>query len=145
MITVNLKYDDAEKPKINDNWIQSICEKIFMDCKKNMVTITIIFSNDLQLRKLNNEYFGEDTDTDTISFNLEENGEPIEGEVYISVERVSENAHIYKQNFITECKRVIIHGCLHLLGYNDRSPVDKKRMTNLEEIYLSHRINVKQI
>ena len=77
---------------------------------------------------------------DTISFNLEERGDPIEGEVYISLDRVSENAKIFKQNFITECKRVIIHSCLHLLGYNDDIPEEKYKMTELEEIYLSRKI-----
>ena len=128
MITVQLEYDDTEKPDINKNWIHSICENIFVDRKVNEASITIIFSNDYKLRMLKKEYFGDDVFTDTISFNLEEEGDPIEGEVYISLERVSENAHTFKQDFITECKRVIIHGCLHLLGYNDESQKDKIKM-----------------
>ena len=142
MITVQIEYDDAEKPDIDENWVRSICENIFVDSKGNKTSITIIFSNDYKLRKLKKEYFGEDIFTDTISFNLEEEGDPIEGEVYISLERVSENAHIFKQDFITECKRIIIHGCLHLLGYNDESPKDKTKMIQLEETYLSHNIRV---
>ena len=62
--------------------------------------------------------------------------------MYISLERVSENAHTFQQDFITEYKRVIIHGCLHLLGYNDELPEDKTKMTELEETYLSHNIKV---
>ena len=62
--------------------------------------------------------------------------------MYISLERVSENAHIFKQDFITECKRIIIHGCLHLLGHNDESAEDKIKMIQLEEKYLSHNIKV---
>ena len=142
MITVQLEYDNTEKPDIDENWVRSICENIFVDSKGNKTSITIIFSNDYKLRKLKKEYFGEDIFTDTISFNLEEEGDPIEGEVYISLERVSENAHIFKQDFITECKRIIIHGCLHLLGHNDESAEDKIKMIQLEEKYLSHNINV---
>jgi rRNA maturation RNase YbeY len=142
MITVQIEYDDAEKPDIDENWVRSICENIFVDSKGNKASITIIFSNDYKLRKLKKEYFGEDVFTDTISFNLEEEGDPIEGEVYISLERVSENAHIFKQDFITECKRIIIHGCLHLLGHNDESAEDKIKMIQLEEKYLSHNIKV---
>ena len=137
MITVQIEYDDAEKPDIDENWVRSICENIFVDSKGNKTSITIIFSNDYKLRKMKKEYFGEDIFTDTISFNLEEEGGPIEGEVYISLERVSENAHIFKQDFITECKRIIIHGCLHLLGHNDESAEDKIKMIQLEEKYLS--------
>ena len=142
MITVRLEYDNTEKPDINENWVRSVCENILMDSNHDEASITFIFSNDDKLRKLKKEYFGEDVFTDTISFNLEEESDPIEGEVYISLERVSENAHTFQQDFITEYKRVIIHGCLHLLGYNDELPEDKTKMTELEEKYLSHNIKV---
>ncbi len=144
MITVQLEYDNIEKPDIDENWVRSVCENILMDSNQDEASITFIFSNDDKLRKLKKEYFGEDVFTDTISFNLEEESDPIEGEVYISLERVSENAHTFQQDFITEYKRVIIHGCLHLLGYNDELPEDKTKMTELEEIYLSHNIKVSQ-
>ena len=144
MITVQLEYDSMEKPDIDENWVCNICENILMDSNQDEASITFIFSNDDKLRKLKKEYFGEDVFTDTISFNLEEESDPIEGEVYISLERVSENAHTFQQDFITEYKRVIIHGCLHLLGYNDELPEDKIKMTELEETYLSHNIKVNQ-
>jgi len=144
MITVRLEYDNTEKPDIDENWVRSVCENILMDSNQDEASITFIFSNDDKLRKLKKEYFGEDVFTDTISFNLEEESDPIEGEVYISLERVSENAHTFQQDFITEYKRVIIHGCLHLLGYNDELPEDKTKMTELEETYLSHNIKVNQ-
>ena len=145
MINIQLEYDQTDKPNIDEKWIQSVCEDILNDNKHDEAFITIIFSNDLKLSKLKKEYFGKDVFTDTISFNLEEKGDSIEGEVYISLERVSENANIYKQDFITECKRVIIHGCLHLLGFNDKLPEDKTKMMELEERYLSHTINTKYI
>ena len=144
MITVQIEYDDAEKPDIDENWVRSICENIFVDSKGNKASITIIFSNDYKLRKLKKEYFGEDVFTDTISFNLEEKNDPIEGEVYISLERVFENARTFKEDFITECKRVIIHGCLHLLGYNDESQKDKTKMIKLEETYILHKTRMNQ-
>ena len=142
MIAIQLEYDNTKKPDIDENWVRSICENIFVDNKENEASITFIFSNDDKLRKLKKEYFGEDVFTDTISFNLEEESDPIEGEVYISLERVSENAHTFNQDFITECKRIIIHGCLHLLGYNDESQKDKTKMIQLEEKYLSYNIRV---
>ena len=144
MISVRLEYDNTEKLDIDENWVRSVCENILMDSNQDEASITFIFSNDDKLRKLKKEYFGEDVFTDTISFNLEEESDPIEGEVYISLERVSENAHTFQQDFITEYKRVIIHGCLHLLGYNDELPEDKIKMTQLEETYLSHNIKVNQ-
>ena len=144
MITIQLEYDDVEKPKIDVDWIHSVCKNILMDSNHDKASITFIFSNDYKLRKLKKEYFGEDVFTDTISFNLEEENDPIEGEVYISLERVFENAHTFKQDFITECKRVIIHGCLHLLGYNDESQEDKTKMIKLEETYILHKVRMHQ-
>ena len=144
MITVQLEYDDVEKPNIDENWIRSVCENILMDSNQDTASITFIFSNDYKLRKLKKEYFGEDVFTDTISFNLEEENDPIEGEVYISLERVFENARSFKEDFITECKRVIIHGCLHLLGYNDESQKDKTKMIKLEETYILHKVRMNQ-
>ena len=144
MITIQLEYDDSEKLKIDEGWIRSVCENILMDSDQDKASITFIFSNDYKLRKLKKEYFGEDVFTDTISFNLEEKNDPIEGEVYISLERVFENARTFKEDFITECKRVIIHGCLHLLGYNDESQKDKTKMIKLEETYILHKVRMNQ-
>ena len=145
MIKIQLKYDHVEKPTLDEKWIQSICETILQDNKHDAATITIVFSNDSKLRKLKKEYFGEDIFTDTISFNLEEKGDPIEGEVYISLDRVFDNADIFKQDYIKECKRVIIHSCLHLLGYNDELPEDKTKMTELEDTYLCRTVSANQI
>ena len=144
MITVRLEYDNTGKPDIDEKWVHSVCENILMDSNEDEASITFIFSNDDKLRKLKKEYFGEDVFTDTISFNLEEESDPIEGEVYISLERVSENAHTFQQDFITEYKRVIIHGCLHLLGYNDESQKDKTKMIELEETYILHKTRMNQ-
>ena len=140
MITVYLEYDNVEKPDIDENWIRSICENILKDNNQPEAVITIIFSNDSKLRKLKIEYFDNDVLTDTISFNLEDEGDPIEGEIYISLERVAENSQTYKQDFIMECKRVIIHSCLHLLGFDDQLPEEKKEMTRLEDYYISNNI-----
>ena len=145
MIIVKIEFDQVNKFSIHNNWIQTLCQTILNDNGHNEATITIIFSNDSKLCKLKKEYFGQGVFTDTISFNLEEKGNPIEGEIYISLDRVTENSKIFNQNFIKECKRVIIHSCLHLLGYNDELPDEKAKMTELEELYLSHRVKDSQI
>ena len=145
MITVYLEYDNVEKPDIDENWIRSICENILKDNNQPEAVVTIIFSNDSKLRKLKKEYFDKDVLTDTISFNLEDEGDPIEGEIYISLERVAENSQTYKQDFIMECKRVIIHSCLHLFGFDDQLPDEKKEMTRLEDFYISNNIIANQI
>ena len=136
MIKLEIEYYKIKKNLMDYNMIQNICNNILTDYEYKDATITIIFSNDIELSHLKKKYFGKDDFTDTISFNLEEDNEPIEGEIYISIDRVIENAQKYNEDFITECKRVIIHGCLHLLGFEDESQDGKNKMNNLENIYL---------
>ena len=145
MINIQLEYDQVKKLSLEESWIKSTCQIILNDNGHDKAAVTIIFSNDSKLCKLKKKYFGKDILTDTISFNMEEEGDPIEGEIYISLDRVSENSEIFKQDYIKECKRVIIHSCLHLLGYNDELPEDKTKMREMEETYLSRTVRANQI
>ena len=145
MISVQLIYDIDETADLDDDWLNSICKNILIDKNKNTATISIILTNDKKLLQLKNQYFQQDVLTDVITFNLEEDGDPIDGEIYISLNRVSENAKEFKQDTGRELKRVIIHGCLHLLGYDDQTPEGKKTMTRMEDHYLSQRIVPGQI
>lgn len=145
MITVQLERDGVDLPNFEEDWIPSICENILTDFEHSEATLTIIFSTDIKLRKLKKEYFSVDMLTDTISFNLEEKGEAMDGEIYISLERVAENAKTYDQDFDKECKRVIIHSVLHLLGFDDQTSEDKIKMTKLEDYYLSNTISADHI
>ena len=103
--------------------------------------INYIFCTDSYLLSLNQEYLNHDTFTDIITFNNSEKGESgvISGDIYISIERVTENASRYKVPFDAELHRVIIHGVLHLLGYQDKKTTDKELMRKKEEAYLSLR------
>ena len=140
MISVQLVNDMEETADLGDNWLQTTCKNILNDNNQDTAAISIILSNDEKLRQLKKQYFRKDVLTDVISFNLEEKGNPVEGEIYISINRVSENAKKYKQDIGIELKRVIIHGCLHLLGYDDQTPEEKKTMTRLEDHYLSQSV-----
>ena len=79
--------------------------------------------------------------TDVITFNLEDNGDSIEGEIYISWDRVKDNAVQLQQRIDKELKRIVIHGCLHLVGYDDQTETDKNEMTLLENQYLNKASN----
>ena len=140
MISVQLIYDIEETADLDDDWLNSICKNILIDKNQNTATIFIILTNDKKLLQLKNQYYQQDVLTDVITFNLEEDGDPIDGEIYISLNRVSENAKEFKQDTGRELKRVIIHGCLHLLGYDDQTPEGKKTMTRMEDHYLSQPI-----
>tara|TARA_Y100000588_G_C14063606_1_gene842604 strand:- start:72 stop:509 length:438 start_codon:yes stop_codon:yes gene_type:complete len=144
MIPVQIESDGVDLPPISTEWISNICKTIFNDFENSDATITIIFSTDTKLRELKKEYFSQDVLTDTISFNLEEEGDAIEGEIYISLERVADNAKKFNQTFEKECKRVIIHSMLHLLGIEDNSSKDKNKMTQLEDYYLLNTITADQ-
>jgi len=145
MISVQLIYDMEETAAIDNDWLNSACNNILNDKDQNTATISIILTNDKKLLELKNQYFKQDLLTDVITFNLEEDGDPIDGEIYISLNRVSENAREFKQDAGRELKRVIIHGCLHLLGYDDQTPEGKKIMTRMEDHYLSQPIVPDQI
>ena len=137
MINVHLIYDIEVTADIDDDWINSTCKNILNDKDKNTASISIILTNDKKLLQLKNQYFQQDILTDVITFNLEDDGDPIEGEIYISLNRVSENAIKFKQDIGIELKRVIIHGILHLLGYDDQTPEEKIIMIRMEDHYLS--------
>ena len=145
MISVQLIYDMQETAELDDDWLNSICNNILNDKDQYTATISIILTNDKKLLQLKNQYFQQDVLTDVITFNLEEDGDPIDGEIYISLNRVSENAREFKQDTGRELKRVIIHGCLHLLGYDDQTPEEKKTMTLMEDHYLNQPIVPSQI
>jgi len=99
--------------------------------------LNFIFCSDEYLLKINQEYLKHDTYTDIITFDNSEEEDEISGDIFISVERVNENAIEYKIDPNTELKRVIIHGVLHLIGFPDKKPDEKKLMTAKENHYLN--------
>ncbi len=114
-------------------WIESSisCEH------KKLASVSFIFCSDNYLLKINKEFLKHNTLTDTITFNYSNKRNSIEGEVYISIERVRENAAKFNSYFEAELRRVMIHGTLHLCGYTDKSLPDKTEMKKMEEYYLS--------
>lgn len=98
--------------------------------------INYIFCDDAYLHKLNVEFLQHDTLTDVISFD-NTLGKLISGDIYISVERVTDNAKDFKVSFLEELHRVMIHGVLHYMGYKDKSEEEKLKMRNAENKALS--------
>ena len=100
--------------------------------------ILFVFALDELLADLKNQYFQKNHFTDVIAFRLNDySEEPIEGEVYISLPRAKENAKIFNQPYEKEVTRLIIHGCLHLIGFKDDTNSEKKAMTELEDHILN--------
>ena len=126
------------------NCIQQIVKSIFAEKKIKDAELSYIFCNDHYLSKLKKKFFNKNQFTDVIAFRLNSyEQKKIEGEIYISLPRAKENAKIYGEPYEKEVARLIIHGCLHLLGYLDETKTQKQRMTKLENAFLNKKIWVK--
>ena len=133
MISFNYETDfKLDNESVISNWISSVISS--EGFKKD--EINYIFCDDDYLHKLNVEFLKHDTYTDIISFDYSI-GKIIQGDIYISIERVQDNAKDFNVPFWKELYRVIIHGILHYCGYKDKSVEDKKLMRNMENHYLS--------
>jgi rRNA maturation RNase YbeY len=104
--------------------------------KKKPWYINFIFCSDEYLSELNKTYLKHDGLTDILTFPFAEEPETISGDIYISVDRVKENAENFGEQMEQELRRVMIHGILHLMGYKDKTEDEKKRMRKKENHYL---------
>ncbi len=118
--------------KHNLYWIK----KIISSEKKILGKIVFVFCNDAYLLTKNIQFLNHNTLTDIITFDYC-NERKISGDILISIERVKENSKIYNVTFLNELDRVMVHGLLHLLGYNDKTIDEKKTMRSKEDFYLS--------
>jgi rRNA maturation RNase YbeY len=105
--------------------------------RREVQTINYIFCDDDYLSQMNQQYLNHDTLTDIITFELSTKGQPLLSDIYISVERVKENAAAFGVPFSSELKRVIFHGALHLTGYKDKKKTDQAIMRKKEEEWFS--------
>jgi len=119
----------------NQSLISEWITKTFLLEKLTFDTVNIIFCSDDYLLNINKEFLKRDYLTDVITFDYTE-AKIISGDIFISIDRVRENAVTYGQPFTSELHRIIIHGVLHLIGYNDQSSDDKSQMTQKEDEYL---------
>ncbi|MDB4114937.1 rRNA maturation RNase YbeY [Flavobacteriaceae bacterium] len=115
---------NIEDTKALSHWIS----KIILHENHELGDLTYVFCDDAYLHKLNVQFLNHDTLTDIISFD-NSLGKQIHGEIYISVERVKENAATYQVAFLEELHRVIIHGVLHFCGYKDKTKKQQETMS----------------
>ncbi|MEA3500263.1 MAG: rRNA maturation RNase YbeY [Candidatus Marinimicrobia bacterium] len=133
---INIFNDLNNALPLTNKAIKAIPLVIFKHYKIYSYSINIVAVRDETLRKMKNEHFNKNLYTDVISFLLEKNSNFIEGEIYICPKIIKENAHRYSNTFNKEFARVVIHGILHLLGYEDETEEEKKRMHNRENEFL---------
>ena len=129
MISFNYETDfELDNEDHYEDWISRIIESEGFDEGE----INYIFCDDEYLHKINVEYLDHDTLTDIISFDYTV-GNLIQGDIFVSVERVKDNANDFNVSFEEELKRVLSHGVLHYCGYKDKSPEDEALMRSKEE------------
>jgi probable rRNA maturation factor len=125
----NFKLIGIRKKK---NWIKDLIAKEGF----NLVELNYVFVSDEALLVINRKYLNHDTYTDIITFDNSENNNQIEGDIFISIERIKENSVIFNNNFETELLRVMAHGVLHLCGYGDKKEKEVKIMREKENFYI---------
>lgn len=133
MISFNYENDFklVNESKIS-KWISSVI--LNENCKED--EINYVFCDDDYLHKLNVDFLNHDTLTDIISFDYSV-GKKLQGDIFISTERVEDNAKDFKVSFETELHRVIVHGILHYCGYKDKTDIEAKQMRDKENFYLN--------
>lgn len=116
--------------------LKSFIMSLFKREKKKIEELNYIFCSDNYLLEINRQYLKHDYYTDIITFGLSDPKEPIRGEIYISLDRVRDNAKQFKTSLKRELHRVIFHGALHLCGYKDKKKEEQELMRKMEEKYL---------
>ena len=127
--------EDVSSPKIQKRKITNWIKDTIVSEGKITGDISFIFCSDDYLLEVNKQYLKHDYFTDIITFDYVADN-TISGDIFISCDRVKENALEFKIEFLEELSRIIIHGVLHLLGYKDKSKKDKALMTQKEDFYL---------
>ncbi|MGL1884885.1 MAG: rRNA maturation RNase YbeY [Reichenbachiella sp.] len=130
--TEDLEFSLPQEDKVKDWIIHTVEAEGY-----KIETISYIFCSDEYLHKINVEYLDHDYYTDIITFDNSEEDEALTSDLFISIERVKDNAEEQSITFIEELRRVVIHGVLHLVGYHDKTPEQKKEMRQKENAYLS--------
>ena len=128
---VSFKLQDKIKHK---QWLQAVAKEE----QKKIGELNYVFCSDSYLLEINQNYLQHDTFTDIVTFDNSDNAKIIEGDIFISYERVLENAAKFGTES-SELQRVMVHGLLHLCGYKDKAKADKELMTSKENYYLAKR------
>lgn len=128
---------EVEQSDLVKDWINTVIKKYNFE----LIEINYILCSDEYLHKINMEYLDHDTYTDIITFDNSEYENEIESDIFVSIDRIKENASTLNTTEKDEFHRVLIHGILHLLGFKDKSEEDAKNMRKLENEQLESRVS----
>ncbi|MFC2188597.1 rRNA maturation RNase YbeY [Peijinzhouia sedimentorum] len=137
---IHFHTEDYEFELENEERTAKWLEGIINNEKFILMELNYIFCSDEYLLKINQEYLNHDTFTDIITFDNSESEFEIEGDIFISIPRIIENAKTFETEFDQELHRVLVHGVLHLMGHGDKTEEEQQRMRKSEDYYLSLRL-----
>jgi rRNA maturation RNase YbeY len=136
-MTISFNKADATATLKNRVALKSFIEKRVKKEGLSIESLNYVFCSDKYLLEINKQFLDHNYYTDIISFDLSEVPGQLIGEVYISVDRVKDNAKTHGATFSEELLRVIFHGALHFCGYKDKKPSDVKKMRQMEDLWLT--------
>lgn len=128
----NLSVNYRGTIKIDKSLIHKIVKKLTEDLNFKISSMQINFVNSKEMTRINSKYLNHNYSTDIITFNYSETKNELDGEIYISIDDAASNSKKFRVTFIEEVLRIVIHGFLHLLGYDDKGKKDKLVMKRLE-------------
>ena len=136
---INFFSEDTSFVRTNQAATITWVEQVIVKEKRVLGDLNFVYCSDAHLLEMNISYLNHDTYTDIITFDNSESVEQISGDIFISVDRVEENAVKLTTTFEQELNRVMIHGVQHLIGYNDKTAEEKSQMREKEDAWLSLR------
>ena len=137
MASVKFNYADRKLSLTDKNKLKNFIISLFEQENTELDELNYIFCSDDYLLQINKDHLNHDYYTDIITFSLEADGNPVIGEIYISLDRVKDNSATHKTSVLEETLRVIFHGSLHLCGYLDKKTKDIKLMREKEDYYIN--------
>jgi len=132
---ISFFFEDTARVRIRQEYLRKVIRGVAQNEGRNSGVINVILCSDEALLSMNREYLKHDFYTDIITFDNTE-GFVLSGELYISLDRIRDNAAAYGVDYRVELTRVVIHGVLHLAGYGDKRSAEKKTMKAREDFYL---------
>ena len=135
MNTIYFYFEDYQYIELHTDLLKRKIVDLIVNESKKVGELSVIFCSDNYLLNVNRKYLKHDYYTDIVTFDYSEE-EVCSGDLFISLDRVKENAHNFKCEFLQEVYRVVFHGILHLWGYNDKLEDEKKQIRAKEDYYL---------
>jgi rRNA maturation RNase YbeY len=133
---IQIFFEKVQPIKVKKNSIKKQISRVIISESKQVGDISVIFCSDEYLLEINKQFLNHDYYTDVITFDYVE-GNVVSGDVFISLDRIKENSLLFNNQAIMELYRVVFHGVLHLIGYNDKTLEEIREMRSKEEYYLN--------